>query len=195
MGLSIHYTGTIRNISFIDQLIDETADVCESMKWEYTIIKEQGDEGVNGIVFSPENCEPIFLTFLPNRRMCSPVSLRNKDLYAANGLDPELVYWTSTKTQFSGPDTHIALLKFLKHLKEKYFEELTLDDEGYYWATNDEKVLFQRFQEYNYLLDAVAETLSSIPSVPGENAESLADRIEEVLKKKFGGKSDGDCGD
>jgi len=195
MGLSIHYTGTIRNISFIDQLIDETADVCESMKWEYTIIKEQGDEGVNGIVFSPENCEPLFLTFLPNRRMCSPVSLRNKDLYAANGLDPELVYWTSTKTQFSGPDTHIALLKFLKHLKEKYFEELTLDDEGYYWATNDEKVLFQRFQEYNYLLDAVAETLSSIPSVPGENAESLADRIEEVLKKKFGGKSDGDCGD
>lgn len=186
MGLSIHYSGTIRNISLVEQLIEETTDVCESMHWKYCVIREPDDEGVNGIMFSPENCEPVFLTFLRNRRMCSPINLKYKASYAANGLDPELIYTTSAKTQFAGPATHIALLKFLKYLKEKYFETFEMDDEGYYWETNDKKILLQRFDEYNYLLNAVGNVLSDIEYKPGETIDSLADRIEEVLKKKFG---------
>ena len=186
MGLSIHYSGTIRDHSSIDRLIDETADVCQSMNWKYQIIKESGEEGVNGIVFSPEDCEPVFLTFLLNRRMCSPISIQNKTLYAANGIDPELIYTTSTKTQYAGPGTHIALLKFLKYLKEKYFDTFEMDDEGYYWNTSDENILFQRFSHYNFLLDAVGKALEDIKSIPGESASSLAERIEKVLKEKFG---------
>ena len=186
MGLSIHYSGQIRSISIIEQLIDETADVCKSMNWNYTIIREQGEEGINGIVFSPEKSEPVFLTFLSDRRMCSPISLMNKDLYAANGLDPELIYITSTKTQFAGSDTHIALLKFLRYLKEKYFESFEMDDEGYYWGTNDANVLYKRFKLYNYLMDTVGNALRNISYEAGENAETLADRIEKLLKKKFG---------
>lgn len=186
MGLSIHYSGTIRNQSLIQQLVNETSDICVSMNWKYTIINESGKEAVNGIVFSPENCEPVFLTFLSNRRMCSPLSLRNKDSYAANGINPELIYTTSTKTQFAGAATHIALLKLLKYLKGKYFETFEMDDEGYYWETNDKKILLQRFNEYSYLLNAVGDVLSDIEHEPGVSIGSLADRIEEVLKKKFG---------
>jgi hypothetical protein len=186
MGSSIHYSGTIRNQSLIQQLVDEASDICISMNWKYTIINESGKEAVNGIVFSPENCEPVFLTFLSDNKMCSPISLENKDLYAVNGIDAELIYTTSTKTQFAGPDTHIALLKLLKYLKEKYFENFEMDDEGYYWETNDKKILLQRFNKYNYLLDAVGDVLSGIELKPGETIDSLTDRIEEVLKKKFG---------
>lgn len=184
MGLSIHYAGTIRNQSSIDQLVDETSDICESMNWKYTIIHESGEEAVNGIVFSPENCEPVFLTFLSNERMCSPINLKYKHIYTEGEKD--LIYTTSTKTQFAGPDTHIALLKLLKYLKEKYFETFEMDDEGYYWETNDKKILLQRFNEYNYLLNAVGDVLSGIEFKPGETIDSLADRIENVLKKKFG---------
>lgn len=186
MGLSIHYSATIRHISLVEQLIEETTDVCKSMQWEYHAIRETGDDGVNGIVFSPQNWDPVFLTFLQNRRMCSPINLKYKKSYAANGLDPELIYTTSTKTQFAGPAAHIALLKFLKYLKEKYFETFEMDDEGYYWETNDKKILLKRFNEYNYLLNAVGDVLSDIEHTPGETIDSLADRIEEVLKKKFG---------
>jgi hypothetical protein len=188
MGLSIHYSGTIRSMSLVEQLIDETADICKSMSWNYRIITESGDEGFNGIVFSPESCEPVFLTFLPNGRMCSPISLMNKDFYILNGFDPDIIYTTSTKTQFAGPDTHIALLKLLRYLKEKYFGNFELDDEGYYWKTKDEKILFQRFDEYNLAINAVKEVLTEMHPIPGENAESLANRIEDVLKKMFGKK-------
>ena len=188
MGLSIHYLGTIRSMVLVNQLVDETADICESMNWNYRIITESGDEGLNGIVFSPENCEPVFLTFLPNGRMCSPISLMNKDFYTLNGFDPDLIFTTSTKTQFAGPDVHIALIKLLRYLKEKYFEKFELDDEGYYWGTNDEKILFKRFDEYNQAISAVKKVLTEMHHIPGENTASLANRIEDVLKKKFGKK-------
>ena len=185
MGLSIHYSGTIRDISLIEPLIAEAADVCQSMQWKYNVIREQGDKGVNGIVLSPENCEPVFITFLRNRRMCSPINPKYQELYAENGFDPELVYTTSTKTQYAGPATHVALLKFLKYLKEKYFESFELNDEGYYWETNDKKILRQRFDHYNYLVNAVGEALSNIEQESGETIDSLVNRIEQVLKKNF----------
>ena len=186
MGLSIHYSGTIRNVSLIDQLIDETSDVCASMDWKYNVIKESGDNGVNGIVFSPKNCEPVFLTFLTKGRMCSPINPGNKEFYSANGLDPELVYTTSTKTQFAGPDAHIALLKLLKYLSKKYFETFELNDEGYYWGTEDEKILLQRFTHYNNILNAVKDVLTGMPYQSGEDVNSLANRIEEAIKRSFG---------
>ena len=192
MGLSIHYSGTIWSISLIEPLIEEAADVCKSMQWKYNVIREQGDEGVNGIVLSPENCEPVFLTFLRNRRMCSPINLKYQESYATNGLDPELIYTTSTKTQYAGPATHVALLKLLKYLKEKYFESFEMNDEGYYWETNDKEILVQRFNHYNYLLNAVGEVLSNIEQESGETIDSFVTRIEQVLKKNFdnGKKSD-----
>lgn len=53
MGLSTHYSATIRHMSLVEQLIEETTDVCESMQWKYDVIRESGDEGISGIVFSP----------------------------------------------------------------------------------------------------------------------------------------------
>jgi len=52
--------------------------------------------------------------------------------------------------------------------------------------TNNTKILEDRFNHYNYLINAVGEALSGIPYEPGETADSIADRIEEILKKKFG---------
>lgn len=58
-----------------------------------------------------------------------------------------------------------------------------MDDEGYYWKTNDEKMLLKRFAEYNFLLDAVATALSNVKASPGETADSLADKIEKIFSE------------
>ena len=92
MGLSIHYYGTIKDTDRIDELITEVADICESLSWKCHIIKEPNADQLNGICFYPEKCEPIFLTFLPGGRMCSPVNLMNRDIYEGNELDAELIY-------------------------------------------------------------------------------------------------------
>jgi hypothetical protein len=118
--------------------------------------------------------------------MCSPVNLMNKDIYEENDLDRELLYTTSTKTQYAGPDAHIAVIKLLRYLKVKYFSAFELNDEGMYWETMDEKVLLGQFAKYEFLLNAVADALSEMKAVPGETAASLADKIEKMLKKKLG---------
>ena len=118
--------------------------------------------------------------------MCSPVCLMNKDLYLRNGLDPELVYTTSTKTQFAGPDAHMALIRLLRYLQEKYFSAFDLIDECMYWETKDEGVLLNQFAKYDYLLNVVAGALSEMRFVPGETASSLADRIGKILTERLG---------
>ena len=186
MGLSIHYSGTIKDTTLIDALITEVADICKSLNWSHGVIKEFSEDHLRGIWFSPKDCEPVFLTFLPGGRMCSPVCLMNKDLYLRNGLDPELVYTTSTKTQFAGPDAHMALIGLLRYLQEKYFSAFDLIDECMYWETKDEGVLLNQFAKYDYLLNVVAGALSEMRFVPGETTSSLADRIGKILTERLG---------
>jgi hypothetical protein len=197
MGLSFHYKGAIRNRSLISNLTEEVLDICKSLNWNYHIWEKKGTTAIRtmapdppnytpddlqGISVSPDECEPLFLTFLPNGNLCSPLKLMFNDPIT-NDLMIEVIH---VKTQFAGPDTHIALLKLLRYLKEKYFAELEVDDEGQYWETQDEKILLSQFAKYNFALKMVTEALSDFKSSPGETASSLADRLEEFLRKKLG---------
>ena len=186
MGLSIHYSGYIREYDMLDELMSEVTDICQNLDWTWHVIDGNNTDELKGICFSPDGCEPVFLTFLPDGRMCSPVNLMNKDIYEGGELDRELLYTTSTKTQYAGPDAHIAVIKLLRYLDGKYFSAFELNDEGMYWETRDEKVLLEQFAKYEYLLNAVTAALSQMKAVPGETAGSLADRIEEMLKKNLG---------
>jgi hypothetical protein len=47
----------------IDELVAETEDICQNLDWTYHIIDGNNTDKLKGICFSPEGCEPIFLTF------------------------------------------------------------------------------------------------------------------------------------
>ena len=201
MGLSIHYNGKIKDYALIDEMTAEVEDICKSLNWPCQVFdakksklkpgetaKKYRPHDVKGISFTPQESETALLTFLPDATLCCPAKL----IYynpATNDLMIEVIH---VKTQFAGPDTHIALLKLLHYLKEKYFESFELNDEGYYWEKWDEKVLLSQFARYNFILDKVSNALTDVKLVPGESAESLGDRIEEILKKKFGNENNSD---
>jgi hypothetical protein len=138
---------------------------------------------VKGIAITPPECETAFLTFLPDGTLCSPVKLIFYDP-SVNDLMIEVV---QTKTQYAGPEIHIALIKLLRYLAKRYFESFHLDDEGNYWETGDEQVLAGRFGTYHSLHGRLSAAMKNITPIPGESAESLADRMEEILKNKFNG--------
>ncbi|HKO80735.1 MAG TPA: hypothetical protein VJU78_10075 [Chitinophagaceae bacterium] len=56
MGLSFHYSGTIKGNNHINDLVAEVTDICESFNWTYHIIDEPNADQLNGICFAPENC-------------------------------------------------------------------------------------------------------------------------------------------
>jgi hypothetical protein len=176
MGLSFHYSGTIKNYNLIPQLMEEIVDVCAAMQWEVdTLINEH----LKGIVFSPPGCDPLFFTFHKEGKLVSPVLLGYK-------IEPPTTI--SVKTQYAGIDVHIAVIKFLRYLNEKYFLKFYLQDEGGYWETNDEKFLAKRFKDYEEAFDFVIKALKNTPAVKNETSESLANKIKAYLQQKMSGK-------
>jgi hypothetical protein len=173
MGLSIHYSGTIKNHDLIPKLVEEIVDVCAAIQWEATTIS---NEQLSGIVFSPRGCEPLFFTFNKKGKLISPILLEYK-------IKPPTII--SVKTQYAGIDVHLAVIKFLRYLQEKYFLKFHLLDEGGYWETNDEKFLAKRFKDYERALGLVIEALENIPAGKNETSESVANRIAAHLQQKM----------
>ncbi|MEP7110719.1 MAG: hypothetical protein ABI760_22185 [Ferruginibacter sp.] len=191
MGLCIYYKGSIISEDLLEPLIEEVTDICRSLGWRSTTLDGIGDDdNLRGVCFGPEKSEPIFLTFIPGGRLCSPVSLMCREIYDGIQFEKELMYTAGTKTQFAGPDAHIAIIKLLKYISKKYLKDFTLTDEGDYWETGDEKILYAQFGKYNFLFDVVGEALGSMQAIPGETAETLAERIGKILNEKFNGNKD-----
>jgi hypothetical protein len=203
MGLSIHYSGTIKELSQIQILTDELEDICKGLGWKYHIWDGKNfDDAVNknftvskidfdftelrGITMIPEECEPVDVVFFPTGILCSVIKLKLND-GAANELMVETV---SVKTQFAGPDVHKTIIELFIYLQPKYFSAFEMSDESYYWETRDVNKMLQQFARYNFILDKVAAALQNFNSTPNETAALLAERLEEYLKNKLDDKTD-----
>ena len=171
----------------LDSLIEEVSDVAKTVGWESHVFN---DEDIKGVSFAPDKSEPVFLTFNPDGRMLSPINVMCKNIYDDVQLNKDLTYTASTKTQFAGMDAHIAIIDFLKHLSKKYLKEFTLTDEGYYWETGDKNLLRKQFSKYEVAMDIFLEVLKDLPVLTDETTESLSEKLERVLREKFGGGKD-----
>ena len=193
MGLSIHYSGRLRKAEHLQSLIEEIKDVSDVYGWKYHIFdtyfpnnafeNNTSFKKVYGINFTPTNCETVSLAFLSNGKMVSPESIE----FFAHTKNEPYIYIVSVKTQFAGVTVHQLLIQLFKYLNEKYFEDFNLNDESYYWETNDENLMRERFKEYNNLLDNFALSIETFPVKSGENIISYFDRLMkhvDNLKKR-----------
>ena len=173
MGLSIHYKGVLKSPDLIRPLIEESVDICEVMGWRYNLA---ADDLLEGISITPEKCETLTLTFLPDGKLASRAFiLLNMPADAA----------IFTKTQYAGMDTHMAIIHLLRYLSGKYFRAFELMDEGNFWETNDVEVLRSQFSCYEVALNAVSNALKDFPSADGETPDSLVARLEAYLKQRL----------
>jgi len=197
MGLCFHYTGRLRDAKSLSTLIDEVKDVSNVFGWKYHIFENRfpndtfenrtSFEEVYGICFTPTKCETVMLTFLSNGTMVCPPAIE----FFAKDEDEKrrsYMYFNSVKTQFAGVVVHQFLIQFFKYLNKKYFEDLKLDDESYYWETGDENQMRERFKLYDTLLDNVALSIETFPIEPEEDIvayfERLMEHIDRLKNKK-----------
>lgn len=188
MGLSIHYSGKLKEEINLNDFISDVKDFAKTHHWKYstfdTAFPEQTDskddyrEDIYGITLQAEGCENVDLSFLSNRRLANWVTFPSLSKY---GDDPNemALYTISVKTQYAGIDTHVLIVDMLRYLSKSYFEEFKMTDEGYYWETGSRKTLQERFDRYNGLLDSMELGLKSSKQNPDE---SLVDFIKRVAK-------------
>jgi len=186
MGLTIHYSGKLRGPEAIQPLIEETIDICQSLNWPYQMLPIDPEVPVEGILVNAEGSEPLWLTFQKDGTMCNPILYAFVLKEEGQGIPGEAEQWLFTKTQYAGVETHMALIRFMRYMSEKYFEKFELHDESQYWETNDEELCRKTFEKYGLIMDMVGAALESLEHVPDEPAEQLAGRIEKLLGERFG---------
>lgn len=169
MGLSIHYSGKLKDVALLPQLVEEVQDVCDVLGWRFR-------GGEDGFGFTPPESETFCFDFRPDG------ALVNK-LYLRYNIEPS--HTVSVKTQFAGAEVHIAAVKLLKHLAKRYFAIFKVHDEGKYWETDDEAVLRRQFGVYGTLLNEVQAAMSDFKAQEGETAEGMVNRLERHLRERL----------
>lgn len=189
MGLSFHYHGEIAKPEFLSPLIEELKEICTVYHWQYDLydqvfpltgFTQNYNDEIYGISFTPKGCETIFICFLSNGKMSSPLQL---DYFGKSDQQDEshYLYMLSVKTQFSNPFIHATIIQLFKYISTKYFKNFELTDEGEYWETNNEFLLKKNFEKYNNLLDRFALGIETTPLHKGESVEIYFDRLLKII--------------
>lgn len=185
MGITIHYQGKLNQPDLADAFCEELADISKTMEWKYNRINDEPDSEpvqLKGIIISPhEKSEPLVFTFDPEGYLRNAFMMRFAD------EEPDFTWYNHTKTQFAPIEVHIAIIKLLKYLQLKYMDNLEVMDEGSYWDTGDENLLKQKIDFLNAKMNELAGLLETIPFDKDDTAESLANKIEKLIKEKMQG--------
>ncbi len=67
----------------------------------------------------------------------------------------------------------------------KYFNNLKVIDEGGYWETEDATLLKEKIDFLNDKMDELADLHKNMVVDKDDTAESIADKIEKLLKEKL----------
>jgi hypothetical protein len=134
VALSIYYSGVLREVSRLPELVAEVTDICHDLHWNCEIIEEEAPVSLYGLGFSVPGGEPVWLTFDTKGSLASPgfVFLENAP---AQSSTPSITTSLETVVQYSGPETHMRLVNLLQYISKKYFSAFELIDESEYWET------------------------------------------------------------
>lgn len=135
MGVTIHYKGALQSMEDVAVLTDHVEADAGRLGWHV------------------QRFDPLGLAVLPSEK-CDPIELRP---------DNDLVIDSFVKTQFAGPETHIDVIGFLRRLAP-YLSGFEVDDEGDYFATEDEALLRQHMKRFE---EALAVHLIEHPRAQG----------------------------
>lgn len=185
MGLSIYYSGQLRDPNLIDDIISEAADIAGSMQWNISELPSAPGIPVRGLIIQPENCTPLWLTFHASGKLCNPILFS----FLIEREDPKAIVEAKevlvTEMQNGGPITHMAVIKFFRYLSEKYFSHFELNDDSKFWETSDEQLCHKRFGESGRVANLLDIALASMDVNAGKKEKKygwLRRRLKGVRK-------------
>jgi hypothetical protein len=152
MGVTIHFEGQLNNEAAYQELVGVASSMADAEGWQIETIasgdvtlprvRDEKDWNYTGpvkgiVIYVHEDCDPVRLEF-------------DRDLYVQE----------FTKTQFAGVQIHLKVLKLLKAI-EPFFRNLTVEDDGEWWETQDTANLEEHMARVQQVID---EELRKAPS-------------------------------
>lgn len=94
MGLTIFYTGRIRDIHQLPTLAEEVMDICNNLHWISGYFNPVPEIPLTGFQFHPPGSEPIWMTFRDDGVLADPIySIFRDDTHAPPDPEDEFCLW------------------------------------------------------------------------------------------------------
>ena len=178
----------------IGPFCDEMRDISSDMQWKYDLFDQdlnkpntsyfdedgeiKGHLPLKGILIRVHpKCETLSFLF------DSEGNIRNLVLMV---VQKDLITGQFVKTQFAPFEIHIVIVKLLKYLSKKYFESFEVIDEGEYWQTGDEELLKANLEFLGEVITVAGNLINEELDRNSESEEPMLERIERILKERFG---------
>ena len=168
-GVTIHFEGRARDRNSVERAIVIATEEAQRLGWKV----ENGDAASVSITRVVGESDrpykgPLRGIVIRAHPMCEPFHLQfGSDLFLQDYV----------KTQFAGPDVHIALTTLLRKIKP-FFKSLHVEDEGEYWTTNDRAILTQNLKANEDMMKAIKKAR---PEARGP-VRLPGDRIADIVQ-------------
>lgn len=184
MGTTIHYRGTVNDISEIPLLEDRLLDFAFSMGGKARICRFVSDTDptrvVRGLIIDlAPGQESLSLLISPEGHLTPLFQIEEAEQKPFQ--EPPYCF---VKTQFGSPQGHVAIVHLLHALRQRFVSNLAVLDEGDYYETRDLQQLISRMAFLNASIASLAKGIKRYPISPEalEDPEILAARIERVAQ-------------
>lgn len=174
MGITIHYSGRVRDWNALTSLLTTAQLFCAERDWMFALYDDP-----LGVMEDRDHDDPGYIEYDgPFRGMvirphgrCEPVRL---DFDTSNDMTPAF-----TKTQFAPFHVHEDIVALL-HAIEPYFDELVVADESGLWDTGDAAAAQSKFESLRGVIESVSDALAA----DGLSVDSPYE-IESHLESEF----------
>lgn len=182
MGVTIHYRGTVNDVSQVELMEDRLLDLVFSLGGQATIWRSFADHDpsrvVRGLLINLEPGQDTFSMLVSPEGHLTPL-FQIEDAEKSPFDGPPYCF---VKTQFGSLQGHVTIVHLLDELRGRFCSNLEVLDEGEYHGNRDIHQLARNLQRHRSAIDSMAEGLRehglSVEAV--EDPEILALRIERI---------------
>lgn len=182
MGITIHYRGTMDDVSQIETMEDRVLDLVFSLGGRATIWRSHADHDssrvVRGLMVELEPGQDTFSLLVSPEGHLTPL-LQIEDAEKAPFDEPPYCF---VKTQFGSLQGHVSIVHLLDALRQQYSSNLEVSDEGEYYENRDIHRLTQKMEFLRTAINSMAEGLHKhgLNEEAAEDPNILATRIERI---------------
>ncbi len=185
MGLTIFYSGKIRTMSMLPELIDEVADICRNHQWKLEFYFPTRELPLTGLSFTPEGSESIDLTFDVNGMLVNEGHYHFAKLLPPAPPDLQGIPLLHKQTQYAGPYVHMAIIHLLRYVSHRYLDEFEFVDESEYWETGDVELCRKNFLMFGEWTAEMSRELSLLDGRVDASGEFIEERMEALLSRGY----------
>jgi hypothetical protein len=185
MGITIHYRGSLADLSRVEDFEDRVIDLALALGGNPRLWRSADKENPARMV------RGMFLDLAPGQEttslLISPegwlIGLVDIEDAERGTLDEKP--WCFVKTQYGPIEGHVALVELLTALKKEFMPDLEVMDEGGYWEHRDLAELKRKTEFLGKAIRMLGDAIAGDQLSPeaAEDPEILATRIERLAQQ------------